>query len=68
MRDKWKTRRRRVMKGGFIPSIMEGFCVATSKYIIPITLLIVHRMMNNTTASHRKKKAGKAGKTKKQGK
>ena len=47
------------MKGGFIPSIMEGFCAATSKYIVPITLLIIHRMMRGNTVSRRKGKTGK---------
>jgi S-adenosylmethionine synthetase len=47
-------------KGGFIPSVMEGFCAATSKYIVPITLLLAHKLLQAQT---RRKKAKKtAGK------
>ena len=40
-------RGKRRQRAGFIPSVMEGFCVATSKYITPITLLLLHKMLRS---------------------
>lgn len=54
-----KTRRvlkkRKQQKGGFIPSIMEGFVAAASKYIVPVTLFAGYKLLT------RKGKKGKKG-------
>jgi hypothetical protein len=48
------TRRRR-RNGGFVPSIMEGFAVATSKYIAPLALFAGYKMFNRSKTSHKKR-------------
>lgn len=40
-----KTRRHHKTRGGFIPSIMDGFVVAASKYIVPIALFSGYKLM-----------------------
>lgn len=35
----------RAIKGGFVPSIMDGFVAAASKYIVPIALFAGYKMM-----------------------
>lgn len=43
-----KRKTRRVMKrsrGGFVPSVMEGFVAAASKYIVPIALFAGYKLM-----------------------
>lgn len=44
-----KTRRvikkRKNQKGGFIPSIMDGFVAAASKYIVPVTLFAGYKLL-----------------------
>lgn len=49
------------MNGGFIPSIMEGFCGAVSKYITPITLVIIHRMMEDRKTRHKRNRKKRSG-------
>jgi hypothetical protein len=56
MKSRRKTKKsKRKQKGGFIPSIMEGFCMATSKYITPITLLLLHKMLRSKSTRRVKK-------------
>lgn len=49
------------MKGGFVPSIMEGFVSATSKYLVPTILIAGYKLLQNgktgnkKTIRHRKK-------------
>jgi S-adenosylmethionine synthetase len=43
-------------KGGFIPSVMEGFCAATSKYVVPITLLLAHKLLRAKTEKRTRKR------------
>lgn len=54
-----KTRRvlkkRKNQKGGFIPSIMDGFVAAASKYIVPVTLFAGYKLLT------KKGKKGKKG-------
>ena len=54
-----KTRRilkkRKHQKGGFIPSIMDGFVAAASKYIVPVTLFAGYKLLT------KKGKKGKRG-------
>jgi hypothetical protein len=35
-------------RGGFIPTVMEGFCMAASKYITPIALFAGYKWMTRT--------------------
>jgi len=42
---KANTRRHRKITGGFIPSIMDSFVVAASKYIVPISLFAGYKLM-----------------------
>lgn len=45
------SRRRRVIKshrahkGGFVPSVMDGFVAAASKYIVPVALFAGYKLM-----------------------
>ena len=34
--------------GGFIPTIMEGFCMAASKYIVPLALFAGYKWMTRS--------------------
>ena len=68
---KSRTSRTRKQKGGFVPSVMEGFCAATSKYVVPLALFAIHSLVRKGTQKAGKKagrKTGKAKKTKKAGK
>jgi hypothetical protein len=40
-------------KGGFIPSIMEPFALACSKYIMPVAGLSAYKLFNNPTKKYR---------------
>jgi hypothetical protein len=46
-RHKHKARKSRKQKGGFIPSIGEGFAAAAAKYITPIALYGLYRFIDN---------------------
>lgn len=48
-------RRHTRKRGGFVPSVMEGFVTAASKYIVPVTLFAGYKLMT------RKGKKGKRG-------
>jgi hypothetical protein len=54
--QKGRTQKRYKTTGGFIPSVMEGFCLATSKYITPIALFMIHRMISSPTQTQKKQK------------
>ena len=43
-----KTKRTKKQRGGFVPSIMEGFCVAASKYIVPLALFAGYKWMTRS--------------------
>lgn len=48
-----RTRRQRgkqrgKQSGGFIPTVMEGFCVAASKYIVPLALFAGYKWMTRS--------------------
>jgi hypothetical protein len=48
------------MSGGFVPSIMEGFVSATTKYLVPTILIAGYKLLQNgktgnKTRRHRKK-------------
>jgi hypothetical protein len=51
------TLRRTRKKGGFVPSIMEPFSTAASKYIAPIALFAAYKFMTKKTS---KKLRGKS--------
>lgn len=36
---------KRAHKGGFVPSVMDSFVMAASKYIVPLTLYAGYKMM-----------------------
>jgi hypothetical protein len=40
-------RARRSQKGGFVPSIMEGFVASVSKYIVPVVLYAGYKLMTS---------------------
>jgi len=44
-RKNHSTRRHHKVKGGFVPSIMDGFVVAASKYIVPLALFAGYKLM-----------------------
>lgn len=52
-----KTRRKR---GGFVPSVMEGFVSATSKYLAPIALMMMYKYVNKGESKAKSKAASKA--------
>lgn len=43
-----KSKRTRKQRGGFIPTVMEGFCMATSKYIVPLALFAGYKWMTRS--------------------
>ena len=51
--------RRKRSRGGFVPSVMEGFVALTSKYITPLALFSVYKLM-----TIKKSKKGKKSKNK----
>jgi hypothetical protein len=55
-----RTTRIKRKSGGFVPTVMEGFVTATSKYIAPLALLSGYRLMTGkklfTTSTTRPKK------------
>jgi hypothetical protein len=50
-------------KGGFVPSIMEGFSQITGKYILPVAMFAGYKLINNK--SYKKVKHNKTRKFKK---
>ncbi len=40
-----KHRRHHKKKGGFVPSVMDGFAAAASQYIVPLALFAGYKMM-----------------------
>jgi hypothetical protein len=44
-----QTRRQRKQRGGFLPSIGEGFVAAAAKYAAPLALLGLYKLMNKPT-------------------
>ena len=53
----YKKRRTLKKKGGFVPSIMEGFSQMAGKYVLPIAMFAGYKLINRTTKS--KKKSGR---------
>lgn len=49
-----KSMRKRTQKGGFLPSIGEGFAALAAKYAAPIALYGLFRFMNKTRRRHRR--------------
>jgi hypothetical protein len=43
-----KQTKRRKQRGGFVPTIMEGFCMAASKYIVPLALFAGYKWMTRS--------------------
>lgn len=42
---KHRTRRHHKNRGGFVPSVMDGFAAAASKYAVPIALFAGYKLM-----------------------
>ncbi len=40
-------RKTRKTKGGFVPSVMEGFVTSVSKYITPLVLFATYKLINS---------------------
>ena len=45
---------KRIMKGGFFPSIMEPFVLGCSKYIAPLAGLAAYKLLHNPTKKRSK--------------
>jgi hypothetical protein len=45
---KRRAKKTKKQRGGFIPTVMEGFCMAASKYITPIALFAGYKFMTRT--------------------
>lgn len=43
-----RTKRTKKQSGGFVPTIMEGFCMAASKYIVPLSLFAGYKWMTRS--------------------
>jgi len=46
---KQQKQQRRARRGGFVPSVGEGFSVLAGKYIVPIALFGIYKLLNTTT-------------------
>ena len=44
-------------RGGFVPSVMEGFVTSASKYITPMVLFAAYKMVNRPTTYSKKSKS-----------
>ena len=44
-KGKRTTRKSKKQKGGFVPSIMEGFVMSASKYIAPLALFVGYKLL-----------------------
>ena len=57
----YKYRKNKKTSGGFIPTIMDGFVKATSKYIVPVALFAGYKLMsrNGIRVSQKKTKPAK---------
>lgn len=42
---KYRTRRHHKKRGGFVPSVMDGFVRAASQYVVPIALFAGYKLM-----------------------
>lgn len=52
-------RTRKAQKGGFLPSIGEGFAMAASKYITPIALYGIFRFIRNRLSMKSSRKSSR---------
>jgi hypothetical protein len=55
LQKKRRTQKRKQQKGGFLPSVGEGFAVAAHKYIAPIALYGIYKFLNGKTRKQSKK-------------
>lgn len=56
------SRRSPLKKGGFVPSVMEGFASAASHYVTPLAMYAGYRFMNQSMKPQKKKKTRKGRK------
>ncbi len=59
-----KTKKESKMKGGFVPTIMEGFSQAAAKYITPLVLFSGYKLLNNYKKTQKAQKKRSTRKTK----
>jgi hypothetical protein len=55
-------RKTKKMLGGFVPTVMEGFVSAASKYIVPIALFGAYKLVNRAETRGKKSKKSKNSK------
>jgi hypothetical protein len=48
LRGKQRGKQSGKQHGGFVPTIMEGFCMAASKYIVPLALFAGYKWMTRS--------------------
>ena len=46
-RSRSRSRRNKTRRGGFVPSVMEPFSAATSKYVAPVALFAAYKFMTS---------------------
>lgn len=51
-----KSMRRTRKRGGFVPTIMEGFSQLAAKYIVPVALFSGYKLLNNRTKRQKQSK------------
>jgi hypothetical protein len=55
-RQRRYTKKSHKTRGGFIPSVMEGFVSAASKYIVPIALYAGYKIMSKKKSRQSRRK------------
>jgi hypothetical protein len=59
-RKQKRRQQRKQKKGGFLPSVGEGFSAVAAKYITPIALYSLYRFMDNSSSTHRRRSRARA--------
>jgi hypothetical protein len=59
-----KAKKESKMKGGFVPTIMEGFSQAAAKYITPLVLFSGYKLLNKYKKTQKRQKKRSTHKTK----
>ncbi len=57
-------RRIKTKKGGFVPSVMEGFVSATGRYVVPMAMYAGYKLLHRTSdkSKNRRRKSKKTNK------
>ena len=51
-----RSNKRKAKKGGFVPTVMDGFVAASSKYIVPLVLFSGYKLLKKGTFSKKVRK------------